>query len=228
MGLRLIEDAEYLLQPVVYLAFQQGNLHDDAVVLETLHEGVGLGERHFIPVVVVYFVPCIHDSFVDVADAVPEEIHGNGRKCVFPVGVLAHVLLVVVLQGEILPEAQCLRLQPCLLQFDKDEVFLAVVFPYGGGKVHAEHGYPLTHNVGIFMAAHLHVHHLFLQEGGNHRPCDAFVFHKILEYSIIKRICYIYHHKSSVFCCLPVQFSNNPSHAERRPTPLSVSPVQSW
>ena len=162
MDLGLVEDAKHLFKTVVHLAAQQRYLHDDAVVLQTLHEWVRLGERHFVAVVVVHLVPCIDNGFVDVAHAVSEEIYGNGGKGVFPVSVLAHVLLVVVLQGEILPEAQCLRLQPCLLQFDKNEVFLAVVLPDGGGKVHAEHRYCLAHDVGVFMPAHLHVHHLLL------------------------------------------------------------------
>ena len=52
--------------------------------------------------------------------------------------------LVTVLRTQILAEAQGLRVEPCLLQFYKDDaVFeplaLSILLPHGGCKVNAEH-----------------------------------------------------------------------------------------
>ena len=50
--LRLVEYAKDLVQTVVYLPLQQGYLNDDAVVYQTVDEGVLLAVFHNVTVVV--------------------------------------------------------------------------------------------------------------------------------------------------------------------------------
>ena len=49
---RLVEDAQDLVEPVVDLPMQAGYLDNDTVVRQTLHEGVGQPFRHQVAVVV--------------------------------------------------------------------------------------------------------------------------------------------------------------------------------
>ena len=49
---RLVENAQHLVEPVVYLSMQAGYLHNDAVVCQALHKGIGQPFRHKVAVVV--------------------------------------------------------------------------------------------------------------------------------------------------------------------------------
>ena len=74
-----------------------------------------------------------------------------------------HVLGVLVLHSQVLPEAQSLRFQPGFLKFDQYEVVVAVVVSHGGGEVDAENGKGVALVVGILVWPHLHLHDVLLQ-----------------------------------------------------------------
>ena len=196
---RLVEDAQHLVQLVVDFAVQQRYLHDDAVVYQTVDEGVGVAMLHFLAVIVHSLMPHIDHGLVDVADAVPQEVdchHRDGKSLV--VAFLLHVFLGVVLQGKVAAETQGLRVQPCLLQFDENQVRVAVVFPYPCGKVDTEHGNVVARHVGVFVAAHFHTHHFLLQQGGEYGLGNALILHQEFEHCVINGVGYgIYHVCSS-------------------------------
>ncbi len=191
VALRLVEHAEHLVQPVVDLAMQQRNLHDDAVVYQAVDEGVLVSVGHLRAIVVEGFVAHIDDGLVYVADAVPQEIHGHhGEGVSLSVAFLLHVLLRVVLCREITAEAQGLRVEPCLLQFDEHEVLLPVVFLDARCEVDAEHRQVVACDVGVLMAPHLHTDDLLLEQGGQDGPGDALILHQELEHGVVNRIGY--------------------------------------
>ena len=62
----------------------------------------------------------------------------------------------------------------------------------GGTEIDTEDGKVLAVAVGILVAAHLHIRHLLLQQGGEDGPGYAFVLHQVLEHDVVNRIGY-YH-----------------------------------
>ncbi len=164
-------------------------MHNDAVVCEAFHEVVRDSVCHFTPVVVVSLVADIEHGFQDVAHAMSKQVyghHGNGVSLFF--AFVADVFLVVVLCAKILSEPQGLGFEPCLLQFDQHEVSAPVGLPHGSAKVNAEHGDLVACAVWIFVAAHIHGHHILLQQCGNQDACHALVLHEELEHGVVNRV----------------------------------------
>ena len=103
--LRLVEHAKDLVQTVVYLSLQQGNLNDDAVVHQTVDEGVLLAVLYHIAVVVQGLVAGVHHRFRYVADAVPQKIDGYHRNGVpLFLSRLLYILFRIVLCGKVAAE----------------------------------------------------------------------------------------------------------------------------
>ena len=173
-------------------------------MLQTFHEGVGHAFLHLVAVVVAGMVVDIEYRLVHLAHAMSEQIdghHWNGKP---PVCVLAHVLLVVVLQGKVAAETERLGGQPCLLKLDEHKVWAAALVEDGGGKVDAEHGNSLpAREVGIFVTAYFYVDYFLFEQCRKNGLGDAVVFHDILEDGIVERICNIYNHNLilRVSCC---------------------------
>ena len=114
---RLVEYAEHLFKAVVHAPLQSWYLHDYAVVCKALHERLLLSVLDHLSVVVVYIMVYVYHRLLNVAHTMPEQIdshHGVGKAFR---RVAAYVQLVAVLRTKILAEAQCLRVEPCLLQF---------------------------------------------------------------------------------------------------------------
>ena len=201
----LVENAQNLVQPVVYLAVKQRNLHDDTVVYQTVDERVGHAVLHFFAVVVECLVTYVHHRFLYVAHAVPQKIDGYHRQCVALVAAfLLHVLFCVILCGKIAAEAESFCVQPCLLKFYQNQMHRTVVFPHPCRKINAKHRQVVARHIRMFMTAHLNAHHLFLQQGGKHSDSNAFVFHKELEHRVVYRIGHrIFHIFSSTLFLLP-------------------------
>ena len=109
VGPRLVEDAEHLVQPVVDLAVQARNLHDDTVVHQTLHERVGNALRHQTAVVVVGVVAHVDDGLLDVAQRVAQKIDRDHGQGVAVGTVLDDVARILILRAHILAETQRLR-----------------------------------------------------------------------------------------------------------------------
>ena len=193
---RLVEYAEHLLKTVVHTAFQSRYLHDYAVVGETLNERVFLALLYHLAVVVEHVVVDINHRLLNVADSMSEKVNGNHWICESFRRVFADVYLVTVLRTQILAEAQGLRVEPCLLQFYKDDAVLeslalSVLLPHGSCKVDAEHGERVACGVYILVRAHLHLHHLFLQQCREDSFRYAFVRHYIFEHGVVNRIGYM-------------------------------------
>ena len=181
--LRLVEYAQHLVEPIVYLAVQERYLHDYAVVDQTVDEGVLHSVFHHPAVVVVCVMRYIDHILVDIPHTMTQQIYGYHRHGIsVQSALLHHVLLGIVLCSEITAEAQGLRIEPRLLQLDEYKPHGSVVFLHSCGEVDAEHGNLVTRHVRMLMTAHLHAHHLFLEQGGEHGFGYAFVFHQELEH----------------------------------------------
>ena len=73
----LVEDAEHLVQAVVDLSVQTGNLHDDTVVCQAVDKGIGQPPRNNVVVIVVGVAAHIEHRLLDVAHLMAQEINGN-------------------------------------------------------------------------------------------------------------------------------------------------------
>ena len=96
--------------------------------------------------------------------------------------------------AKILAEAQCLCLQPCLLQLYQNQLQASVFLPNLGSEVNAEHRNLVTRTVGIFMLAHLNFGHFPLQKSRKYGLGHAVVFHQVFEHRVINRVCNTYNH----------------------------------
>ena len=192
----LVEDAQHLVQPVVYLPVQAWYLDDDAVVVQAVNELVGNSLRDGLLVVVESLVAHIHNWFVDVAHGVPQQVdghHGQGMA----VGAVGHyVLWVLVVYAQVLSETQRLCWQPRLLQLYQYELLLAVGAFYGGTEVDAEDGERLFLSVGVLVGAHLYPKDFFLQQCREDCAGNALVLHEVLEHCVIDGVGNCYHNTS--------------------------------
>ena len=161
----LVEDVQQAFQVIARAPFQVRDLHDDGVVRQAFDEGVGHAVGYGVGVVVKIAAADIDNGFLQIAQFVPQDVDGyHGKAEALGIFIARrYVLLIEVLRAEVLPETQGLGGKPCLLQFNQDEVLLPVFFSYLGREVNAEQGDGLPAQVGVFVLAHLHFHHLFLQ-----------------------------------------------------------------
>ena len=114
---RLVEYAEHFFKAVVHAPLQSRYLHYYTVVCKALHKRLLLSVLDHLSVVVVYIVVDVYHRLLDVAHTMSEQIdrhHGVGETFG---RVAAYVQFVAVLRTKILAETQCLRVEPCLLQF---------------------------------------------------------------------------------------------------------------
>ncbi len=162
--LRLVEDTENFIQMVVDLTAEQRYLHDDAVMHQTLYEGVGDSFLHLIAIIVVGFVVDVDNRHLNIPHPMSEEINGHHGYGKAIVAVMANIAFITVLCAQVLPEAQRLRLQPCLLQLYKDEMLAAVALPDGSREVDTKHGNLVTRLIGVFVWTRLDAHDIFLQQ----------------------------------------------------------------
>ena len=126
----------------------------------------------------------------------PQQIDSHHGQCVHT--AFQHVVGIVVLNTEILAEAQRFRLKPGLLQFYQDEVFRAVGLPDTGSEVDAENRHRVAFVVDILMGAHLHLYNVLFQQGRQDGAGDTLVLHQILEHNVIDWIGYGNHKLLSV------------------------------
>ena len=160
----LVEDAEHLLKPVVHLTAKPGYLHDNAVVVQAVDEPVGNAPHDRFVVVVVHLLADIYHGVLNLAHTVSQQVHGHHGQRMAVRAVGYDVLGILVVNAQILTEAQGLRRQPCLLQFYQYQMLFTVVLSHCGAEVDAEDGKALLLPVGVFMRAYLHLHYIFLQQ----------------------------------------------------------------
>ena len=189
--LRLVENAQQPLQPVMDVSMQQGNLNDDTAVRQALHKGVRHAFGHGLVIVVHGMVVDVEDRLLDVAHTMAKQIDGDHRHGVL--AVIGHVTRVLILQSEILAEAQRLCLHPRLLQLNEHQVLTAVGLAHRGAEVNAQHGQARALVVDKLMGAHLDVHDVLLEQGREDRPGDALVLHQVFEHHVIDRVGNAYH-----------------------------------
>ena len=158
---------------------------------QAIDEGVWQSLCHGLLVVVVCLVLDVEHRLVDVSHAVPQQIHSHHWQ-----GVLAtskHVVGVVVLHAEVLAEAQCLRLEPCLLQLYEDEMLRAVVAADARAEVYAQHRHPIALVVDILVWAHLHLYDVLFEQCREYGASYALVLHEVLKHHVVDRVCNCYH-----------------------------------
>ena len=160
----LVKDAEHLLKPVAHLTMKTGYLHDNAVVVQAVDEPVGNAPHDRLVIVVIHLLADIYHGIFNLAHAVSQQVHGHHGQRMAIRAVDYDVLGVLVVNAQVLTEAQGLSRQPCLLQFYQYQLLFAVILSYGGTEVNAEYGKALLLPVGVFMRAHLDLHYVFLQQ----------------------------------------------------------------
>ena len=191
---RLVKNTQHAVQPVAGTHMQPRNLHNDTVVGQAVHKRIGQPLCHHLTVVVVRLSAHIQHGFLDVAYLVSQQIDRHHRNGVGTAAFRLHIGLVGILCPEVLTEAQCLRWKPCLLQFYQYQVLRTVILAHCGAKVDAEDGEAFAPDVGVFVAALLHLHHLFLQQSREDGLRDALVLKQILENDVVDRIGNRCHH----------------------------------
>ena len=182
---------------------EQRYLDDDTVVYQAVDKRVLHAALNYLAIVVERVVSDINHSLVDVANTVAKQVNGNhGHGIALQLAFLHHVLLGVVLSGQIAAEAKRLGVYPSLLKLYEDETNRAVILLDLGGEVDAEHRNLVASHVGMLMAAHLNAYDLFLKQGRQHRLGDALVFHQELEHAVVYRIGNgIYHNRVVLSLC---------------------------
>ena len=95
-------------------------------------------------VIVVHIVVDVNHRLFYIAHTMPKQVYSHHRIGEALGRVGANVHLVAILRAKILPKAQRLGVEPCLLQFDKHHaVFkrlaISVSLAHGGSKVNAKH-----------------------------------------------------------------------------------------
>ena len=171
------------------MSVQTRYLHNDTVMCQTIHERVGQPLRHDVVIIVTRLVAHVQHRFLYVAHLMAQQINGHHRQGMSPI---RHVLRIRIVYAQILPEAQRLSVQPSLLQFYQNKVLMAVSLPYGCAEVDAEHRQGVAVLITILVGAHLHGHHVLLQQSRENGTRYAFILHQVLEDNVIYRVCY-YH-----------------------------------
>ena len=141
----------------------------------------------------------INHRSIDVTHTMAKDIDRNHRQGVLVLALLDNILLPAILRPQILSKPQSLRFQPCLLQFDEHQMLMAILLPYGCPEVDAKHRDAVACGVHILVRTLLHLHHLFLQQCGQHRPSYTLIFHQVFEYRVIYRVRKIQFHVKTSF-----------------------------
>ena len=186
-GVGLVEHVQKAFEAVAGAPLKVGDLHDDGVVREAFDEAVGHTLGDDVGVIVQVAAADVNDGFFQVAQLVPQDVDGNHGNSV-AAGVFRFfrdVLFGEVLRAQVLAEAEGLGCQPCLLQLDKNQVLGTVLVAHFGGEVNPEQGNVGLAQARVFVAAHLHLSDLFLQEGRQHDAGYPFVFHHVFEDHVV-------------------------------------------
>ena len=176
---------------------------------QALHKRIVVATCQQVAIIVVRMMVDVDHRRRDVANPVAEQIDGHHREGMLVSALLHDVLLPRILGTQILAEAQGLRLQPGLLQFDEHHMLPAVLFADGGTEVYAKQRDVVTRDIGILVWPLHHLHHPLLQQGRQDGAGNALVLHQVLEHRVIDRVRYIEFHAFSPFRM--VSFSVRPA-----------------
>ena len=136
--IRLIKNAQHLLQTVVYLPMQAGDLHYDAVVRKALDKWMGKATGDQIVVIVIGMTTDIENRFLNIANLVAKKIDRYHRNSIPLLALCQDVLRIGVVNTKILAEAKRLRLQPRLLKLNKHQMPTTIRLLYRCPKVYSE------------------------------------------------------------------------------------------
>ena len=190
----LVENAQEPLQVIAGTPLQIGNLHDDAIVRQTLDKRIGNPFLDLVAVVIQIPATDVHHRLAQVAQLMPQDIDGDdGQTVTARVLIRGHILLIQVLNAQVLPETERFRSEPCLLQLDQHQLFLARRVVDTGGKIKAEQGNTCLLDVRVLVVTHFQVTHLLFQQGGKEHLGGTLVLHEELEHGVVNRIRDNYH-----------------------------------
>ena len=159
---------------------------------KTIHKRVRQPLSHFLAIVVIRLVVDIQHRFLYISYLMPQQIHCNHRNAIpHRIFILLHILRVCILCTKILPETQCFRFKPCLLQFYKYKMNLTVCLAHLSSKIYAKHRDFVPTPIGVFMLSHFCLNNFFFQKCRQQRLNYTFIFHQILEDNIIYGIGYV-------------------------------------
>ena len=197
-NIRLVKQAKNLLQAIVNSTMQQRNLHNDAIMLQTLYKRIRNTLLYFFAIIIISMMVDIYNRLLYLTDTMPQKIDSYHRNCILLMLFLQHILLIVILQCKITTETQSLSWQPGFLKFNQHQVRLVVFIQYSSSKVDTKHRDRLTTGqIRIFISANLHIYNFLLQQCRKNGLRYAIILHQVFEHSIIKRVCYIYNHNIS-------------------------------
>ena len=167
-------------------------LHNDAVVCQTLYEGVVHTVRHYIVIVIPHLVVYIHHGGFYPSHLVPQQVDGHHGQGVNAPTATCHVAGVGILETQILAEPQHFCFHPRLLHLNQDGLPISLAINDGGTKVYAVDGEIVGEFVVVLVVAHVYLYHLLFQKGRENGAGYTLVFHEVLEYDIINWVGY-YH-----------------------------------
>ena len=169
-------------------------LNDDAVVRQALYEGVVHAIDYQVAVIVVHLVVHIHHGCLNRSHLVAQKVDGNHGQRMHAAPAARHVAFMAVLEAQVLAEAQHLRLHPCLLHLYEDGLPLSLLVYHGSPEVDAVDREVVGEFVVVLVVAHVHLHHLLLQQGREDGTGYALVLHEVLEHNVVNRICYFHNY----------------------------------
>ena len=156
---------------------------------ETLDKAVGYSFFHRVAIIIEALMIHIQDRLLYMAYGMTENIdshHGHGIPLI--ASLPKHVLFQAILNAQILPESECLTLEPRFLQLHKYQMLRSIIFTHSRGKVDTEHRNRVAGLVHIFMRPALYFGHLFLQQGRDENTSHTLVFKQIFENGVVNRI----------------------------------------
>ena len=126
----LIEYTQQTFETVTGSPGEKRNLYDDAVMSQTLYEGIGRRKR--IVVIIQIAATYVNHRLGKVTQGMSQNVdRDDGQTVGSSLSMLVlffdNVLLVEILCAQVLAEAQGFSDEPGLLQFDEDKVFRTVV-----------------------------------------------------------------------------------------------------
>ena len=185
----LVENAQYHVQTVVDITVKTGNLYNDAIMCQTVDKRIWKSFRNNVVVIVKRLVVHIENGLLYVADLMPKKIDCYHRE---RMAGITHVLRIGIVYTQILTETQSLGLQPRLLKFNQNELFLSVSITHRCPEINTEHRQRITVVITVLMGANLYGHHIHFQKGRQNGTCYALILHQVLEHNIVYRIGYLH------------------------------------
>ena len=105
---------------------QTRNLHNNTVVCETLDKGIGKALCNSASLIVIRLMLHVEYGFLDIAHLMSQKINRHHGQGMTVTAFANHILGILILNTQILTEAERFCRQPRFLQFNQYELFRTV------------------------------------------------------------------------------------------------------